>query len=312
MRHTTMIQLRAAVLALLALAAISPARAQTVFMDDFGDGFAASRWSVAVQTEATALSSTGPDGSVNFNFDYSTLGVPAAPGGSDTIGAFIQVNNTNQEGDEGETYVIYPNGQNFSGNFVLTADMFVWNDLGQSGGGTTELGMAGAFLDNADPVAPYQWGTRGGPLAWIYSGEGGSTADLAVFKEGNATATGYMAISDYNAWPADSIPGFETGVAGSGGPAPDDSPNGSWVKVRVESAGSTINWYLNGALVNSYDNSGGFYTSGNIFLGTTDPFNSVNPAGGTIIDNVVVVPEPASMLLLALGAVTAFIARRGR
>ena len=164
MRHTTTIQFRAAVFALLALAAISSARAQTLFFDDFGDGLAASRWSVAVQTESTALSTTGPDGSVNFNFDYSTLGVPAAPGGSDTIGAFIQVNNTDQDGDEGETYVIYPNGQNFSGNFVMTADMFVWNDGGASGAGTTELGMAGVFLDNADPIAPYQWGSEGGPL----------------------------------------------------------------------------------------------------------------------------------------------------
>ena len=281
-----------------------------LFSENFNDGNAATRWSVASQIESTAAPTTVPDGSVNFAFDYSTLGVPPAPGGSDTIGAFIQVNNTDQAGDEGETYVIYPNGQSFSGSFALTADMFVWNDLGASGGGTTELGMAGVFLNNADPVAPYEWGTRGGPLAWIYSGEGGSTADLAVFKEGNATTTGYMAISDYNTVPANSIPGFETGASGAGGPGPDATPNGSWVKVRIESAGSNINWYLNGALVNSYDNSGGFYSGGNIFLGATDPFNSVNSAGGTIVDNIAVVPEPATFIVAVFGIAALLAFRR--
>ena len=282
-----------------------------LFTEDFSDGNAASRWSVAVQTEATAAPTTVPDGSVDFAFDYSTLGVPSAPGGTDTIGAFIQVNNTDQAGDEGESYIIYPNGQSFSGNFLLTADMYVWNDLGQSGGGTTELGMTGVFLNNADPVAPYQWGAEGGPLAWIYSGEGGSTADLAVFKEGDAASTGYVGLADYNAVPADSIPGFETGEDASSGPA-GDNPNGSWVQVKIESVGSTINWYLNGALVDSYDNSGGFYDAGNIFLGATDPFNSANPAGGTIVDNIVVVPEPSSLVLMALCVVGMFTARARR
>jgi hypothetical protein len=285
--------LRAGSASLGALALLASPAGAALFSEDFNDGNAASRWSVAVQTEATAQPTTGPDGSVNFAFDYSTLGI-ASPGGGDTIGAFIQVNNTDHAGDEGETYVIFPNGQNFSGNFVLEADMYVYND---GGAGTTELGMAGAFLDNGDPVAPYQWGSEGGPLAWVYTGEGGSTDDLARFVEGTSSTTGYEALDDYNTVPANSIPGFETGASGAGGPAGANA-SGSWVKVKVESLGSTVNWYLNGALVDTYDNSGGFYTAGNVFLGATDPFNSSNAGGGTIVDNVVVrVPEPATVVL---------------
>ncbi len=195
--------------------------------EDFNDGLASTRWSVASQQEATRDPSTGPDGSVDFAFDYSTLGIANPNGGSDTIGAFIQVNKTDQVGDEGETYVIYPNGKTYSGKFVLTADMYVYND---GGPGSTELGMAGAFLNNSAPIAPYQWGSEGGPLAWVYSGEGGSSADLAVFKEGTADpnndpftapngTTGYNAIADYNSVAAGSIPGFQTGVASSLGPS---------------------------------------------------------------------------------------------
>jgi hypothetical protein len=280
--------------------------------EDFNDGAASTRWSVAVQTESTAEPTTLPDGSVNFAFDYSTLGIANPTGGADTIGAFIQVNNTDQTGDEGETYVIFPNGFNVSGKFVLKANMFVYNDEGVTGGGTTELGMAGVFLNNADPIAPYQWGSGGGPLAWIYSGEGGSTADLATFEEGAVGDTGYVALADYNTVPAGSIPGFETGASGASGPA-GTNVSGAWVDVRIESDGTTINWFLNDALVDSYDNSGGFYTSGNIFLGTTDPFNSVNSGGGAIIDNVsVTVPEPSTVAMTAYAVLGLFAVGRRR
>lgn len=289
--------------AVLSTASIASAQ---LFSENFDDLNAGSRWSVAVQTESTADPSTGPDGSVNFAFDYSTLGIANPAGSGSTIGAFIQVNKTDQVGDEGETYIIFPTGFSVSGNFSLSADMFVWND-GLSG--TTELGMAGVFLNNANPVAPYQWGSEGGPLAWIYSGEGGSTADLATFREGTSTTTGYSAISDYNAVPADSIPGFETGVTGSSGPAGTD-PSGSWVNVKIVSADSMLSWYLNDALVDTYDNTAGFYNEGNIFLGTTDPFNSANFGGGAIVENVVVVPEPSTYALGLMGAIGAFFAMR--
>ncbi|MCC6491688.1 MAG: hypothetical protein IT424_01565 [Pirellulales bacterium] len=293
---------------LTALALLPGAARAALFSENFNDGLAASRWSAASQTEATAQPTTLPDGSVNFAFDYSSLGIPSANGG-DTVGAFIQVNNTDQAGDEGESYVIFPTGQSYASPFVLEADMYVYND---GSGGTTELGLVGAYLNNADPIAPYQWGSRGGPLAWGYVGEGGSTADLAAFTEGNASSTGYAALSDYDDVPAGNISGFETGVSGSGGPAGLNA-SGSWVKVRIEAAGSTVKWFLNGSLVDTYDNSGGFYTAGNVFLGASDPFNSVNAAGGTVVDNVTVtVPEPAAACLVCCGVVLALAAGRRR
>jgi hypothetical protein len=59
----------------------------------------------------------------------------------------------------------------------------------------------------------------------------------------------------------------------------------------------------------TYDNSGGFYTTGNILVGGMDVFNSANGNNGVIIDNVVVTPEPASMALLAMGGL-AMLRRR--
>ena len=261
-----------------------------LFSEDFNDGLAASRWSVVSQQEGVV----GPDGSVDFNFDYSTLGIANPSGGSDTTGVFLQFNKVDDGPvNEGESYSIYPNGQSFSGDMALELDMFVYND---GGGGSTEHGMAGLFLDNLGPVSPYEFGVAGGPLAWVYSGEGGDgTGDLGRYAEGNATSTGYTGLGDY-VDQATLPTGFDTSL----GPASTNA-RGAWVKVRIEVVGTTINWLLNGTVMDSYDNSGGFYTTGNILVGGMDVFNSANGNNGVIVDNVVVTPEPASLALLTLG-----------
>lgn len=262
-----------------------------LFAEDFNDGNAASRWSVVSQQEVRPDGSLLPDGSVDFAFDYSSLGIANPHGGADTTGVFLQFNKTDQDGDEGESYGIYPNGQSFSGMFQLRMDMFVYND---GGAGSTEHGMAGIFLDNGNPVSPYEFGAVGGPLAWVYSGEGGDgTGDLGRYAEGSASSTGYTPLGDYADNPP--IPGFVSDL----GPAPASSPRGSWVDVIVRSDGTTVEWLLNGAVVDTYDNSGGFYTAGNILVGGMDVFNSSNGNNGVVIDNVsVTVPEPTAVVML--------------
>jgi hypothetical protein len=175
--------------------------------------------------------------------------------------------------------------------------MIVYNE--QTTPNATEYGMAGVFLDNANPVSPYQNGSSGGPLAWKYSGDGWTSSDLAIFREGTPTSSGYVSRGSYDSIPANSIPGFRTGMTSSRGPAPPDThPKGSWVKVRIESTGSTVKWLLNGTLVDAYDNTAGHYTAGNILIGCSDPFNTVGPQPtGVIVDNVVVgVPEPIGLI----------------
>ncbi|GAA5484785.1 PEP-CTERM sorting domain-containing protein [Haloferula sargassicola] len=269
-----------------------------IFSENFDDGNAASRWSVVSQQEGI----TGPDGSVDFAFDYSTLGLSNPAGGSDTTGAFLQFNKTdNGPINEGESYSIYPTGGDFSGIFRIDLDMFVYND---GGGGSTEHGMIGIFLNNADPVSPYEFGTNGGPLAWVYSGEGGDgTGDLGVYKEGSATSTGYNPLGDYADNPL--IPGFDA----TSGPAASN-PRGAWVDVTIRSNGTLIEWLLNGAVVDTYDNSGGYYTNGNLLIGGMDVFNSANANNGVIVDNIVVtVPEP-SMAMLSFAGLVGFLRRK--
>ncbi len=298
---------RQAAAILVALAVCASQASAALFSENFNDGLAGSRWSVVSQQDVTG--SNPPDGNVNLAFDYSILGL-ANPSGGDTIGGYIRTNLTNQPGDEGESYSIYPNGQSFSGNFFVQMDMIVYNE---SLGGQTEFGMAGVFLDNANPVSPYQNGAKGGPLALEYSGDGFTTDDLFVFKEGTASTNGAMSLGSYDNVPTGTIPGFETGVIGSRGPAPAATAvKGSWVKVRIESTGTQVKFLLNGTVVNTYDNSGGHYTAGNILISSVDPFNSVSTqASGVIVDNIVVgVPEPAAGVLAVAALGMLPIARR--
>ena len=279
----------------------------TIFLDNFDDGQAATRWRIVSQQESGGTAP--PDGSVNFAFDYGSLGIPSPTGGASTTGVYIQVNSTDQPGNEGESYSIFPNAVDLPpGNWRIDADMYVYND---GTAGTTEFGMIGSYLNRSTPISPFQFGTTGGPLAWKYSGEGGAVADLATFEGGGPGATGFMALNDYNNVPPDTIPGFQTGTAGARGPA-GANPGGSWVDVTLEKVGDTIGWYLNGVLVDSYDNSAGLYTTGTFLLGASDPFNSVSLGTGTIIDNVVVTPEPASPSSLALAILLGLRRRRRR
>lgn len=294
---------------LVCLAAVvwgmSPA-CSAIFVENFNDGLASTRWSVVSQQESSGMSP--PDGSVNFAFDYSALGI-SNPSHGDTIGARIRTNLTNQPGNEGESFSIFPKDQTVSGRFFVELDMLVFNE---AVGGQTEYGMVGVFLDNANPISPYQFGSKGGPLAWQYSGDGFTPDDLWVFKDGSGASTGAMSLGTYDSIPAGTIPGFETGISSARGSAPAATAvTGSWVKVRIESDGTTIKWRLNGAVIDSYDNSSGHYTSGNILIGGVDPFNSVSSAAtGVIVDNVVIcVPEPPTVIL-ALAAVAGLGSRR--
>ena len=72
----------------------------------------------------------------DFYYDYSAIGVPAAPGGVTTRGLKMTANNS---GGVFSGFSVSPNGQSFSGNYKVSFDM--WQNyvgpLGPGGSGTT-------------------------------------------------------------------------------------------------------------------------------------------------------------------------------
>jgi hypothetical protein len=95
----------------------------------------------------------------------------------------------------------------------------------------------------------------------------------------------------------------------SGGSAPSPIlvdcplPRGVWHHVRLEVEGTTATAYIDGAYVLSY-NKFTRYRSGMIGLKTIND-------GVVLFDNIVVAPEPATVLLLGLGSLM-FLRKRSR
>ncbi len=289
-----------------------PATAQ--FSDDFDDGAAAGRWTAPIVDSEFGTF----DGTVDFAFDYSTVGIASAPNsvGGTTTGLFMEVNLTDDGSvDEGESIVVLPTviGSTIpAGDFSLTMDVFYVFDPSVSG--STEYGTFGVFAaapnapaDNTiNDDAPFRFGlSNGNGLAWQASGDAGSFTDLLRYEDpGNADAGSQTGLGAWDDLAPGSVPGVGTGPGATG-------PAGDWVAVEISSTAGIVEWKFNGVTLDSFDNTGGTFSGGTPLLGYNDPFNS--SSGGRahyiVFDNVELIPEPATAALLGLGGL-AMLRRR--
>jgi hypothetical protein len=306
----------------LALAAslASVSEAQVVYSETWDDGAGASRWSAPIVDSELATF----DGSVNYAFDYGAVGIPAAPGGGSSIGAQFFANKTDESaGDEGESIAIIANGATMpAGDFTLTAEVY-YRVLPGSEDVATEYITLGAFT--AAPNAPGDFGlnddapfrfsvSNGNGLAWQVTGDGGSATDLVRFQDpGNANAGSQNGLGALDDIPFGTIPGVTTGAGNPNNPFEQYGLQNRWVTLSIESAAAMISYKINGATINTIDNTLGTFSGGSIMIGLNDAFNSAAGEGVyTVFDNVkltAVIPEPATAALALLG-LGAFAARR--
>jgi hypothetical protein len=317
----------AALGALLTLGALSPALADTLFWDQMSSASAANWGSNAtVDTAAT------------FGYNYSAVGIPEAPnsmgGDVPTVGVKLEANLSSATASR---ILLYPTGQNFTGEYKLSFDAWMNYDLQElilgDAVGTTEFLGGGIGYDGlANDL------TSGAQA--INTGEGGSASDYRVFKSppqffvAAADMTGgsrnnsdpyYTSFLPGQAPPA--VQGQPAALVGPPGTAGfqwitwhfgvQDEAGQKIVRITLEKPNGDL---LSLATVNcsdSSDGSSGCTTNGNISLFYGDLFTSVSPRPDLtygIIDNVHVesIPEPASILLFALSSVGWIARRRSR
>ncbi len=96
------------------------------------------------------------DITVDYFYDYSAIGVPAAPGGASTRGLRMTANNAN--GVFGG-FSVSPTGQNFSGSYRVEFNL--WQNyvgpIGPGGSGTTQLSTFGVGTSGATGIYPGVW-----------------------------------------------------------------------------------------------------------------------------------------------------------
>lgn len=279
---------------LMALAAVlgyaaTPAFAQ--ISDDFETDTSAN---YTVVDESNAASGDGtPDGAILFNFDYTALGVPAAPNSAPgaTKGLVMTVNDT--ENDPGAAdHITAFNNTAMTGKYRLDVDVYMGID---SPDGTTEfahVGVAGSTTDFTSIFTPI---VDNGHFISI-TGEGGSSSDYRHSAPGNpaipsgdpsyltpentTNATGALYQSIF---PTSEYPG---------------SPGNQWMELSITVADNVTYW-INGTPIITVATGA---SDGLVSLGYTDPFSSV---GGQFIvyDNlsVTAIPEPTAAILALIG-----------
>lgn len=265
---------------------------------------------------------------VDFNYDYSAIGVPAAPGGSSTRGLKMTANNT---GGVFSGFSVSPNGQNFTGNYRVMFDM--WQNyvgpVGPGGSGTTQLSTYG--IGTAGNVSFWPGAAVKESVGFATTLDGGSASDYRAYS--SAGPTSYPAgdavylstdkgINNSNAYYSvfgpQSAPAAQVALfPGQTGSTDPGETAFTWRKVVIDVAGGFATWSIDGLPLASVDLSTVTLGGGNIFFGhaDTNAGSSADPNDSllnvTLIDNVVVTPEPASLALVMLGA-GVFLTRRSR
>lgn len=157
---------RSIICCMLALALAGGAHrsvAQVIFTDDMSSG---TNWTVAQD----------PDTTFEFGYDYSADGLPAAPGGTDTVGLKLTVNNTLPA--EIASIGVFNENSAYTGQYTLRVD--VWSnwaaDSGGAGSGTTEFVGITAGHDGIDT------GPLGASFMYAADGDAGNS-EYRLFKE---------------------------------------------------------------------------------------------------------------------------------
>ena len=276
-------------------------------------------WTVNPSTGANTT-----DFVADFFYDYSAIGVPAAPNGTGTRGLKMTCNNSS--GVFGG-FSVSPTGQSFSGYYKVSFDM--WQNyvgpLGPGGSGTTQLSLYGVGATGTTPSWIGGWNVNGNQgLGFGTTLDGGSASDyrayssaaLSSYAAGNAVyqapagainnSAAYYAVYTPQSAPAAQV-GLYPGQTGSTDPGETAF---LWRRVVIEVSGGFATWSIDGLPLAKIDLSTVALGGSNIFFGHDDSnaTSSTDPnrvaLNVTLIDNVLVetvVPEPGTFSLLLVG-----------
>lgn len=277
-----------------------------------------------VDSSASWTMNGGPsDETVNYFFDYSTVGIPTAPNGAGTRGMKLQAN-LHDSIFGGMS--VSPTGLNLTGDYILSFDWWAnFNGPFPVGGsGSTNLSTFG--IGTSGTLVQWPGGTQ--DSVWFGgTGDGNSSSDWRAYS--SAAPTSYPAGNPvYPYTTLNHNNAYFSGFGGNSAPAAQlglfpqqtgvtlvGSAGMEWHRVTIEKTGTKAIWRVGGLLMATIDLTTVTLGGGNIFFGHSDinasSSSDVNDGAllFTLIDNVSVVPEPSSVIALSLGA--AILLRRG-
>ena len=274
------------------------------------------------------VNGSGTDILADFNYNYSAIGVAAAPGSIGTTGLKLTANNSS--GIFGGLSVS-PNGESFTGNYRLTFNL--WQNyvgpVGPGGCGTTQLSTFGVGTSGSTAVWPLA--NPQNQIMFAATLDGGSASDFRAYS--SAAPTSYSSGNAVYAAPStNGSDAYYSQFGGASAPAAQIAlyPGQTgvtdpgelafvWREVEIEVLDGNVTWSVDGLELATIALADVTLSGGNIFFGhaDTNSSSSADPNDSTLnitlIDNVLVesiVPEPASLALLGLGGLTLLGRRR--
>jgi hypothetical protein len=297
---------------------LAPGSAMALFFDNFNSAASAANYNI-VQFGNNA---------VTFGWDYSTMGIPVAPNTTDGTTRGVKFESNMTAPGSAAAITLHTN-MAFNGPYIVKFDAWI-NANGPfpaGGAGSTEFLTAGVGGDGTTVLR----GTTGIGGWTAVNGEGGSGIDYRMYRNTTLMApesTWYAAGSHSTARNANDpyyaqfgnidVGNLPVQGANNGGPAQQTGVvkqgafGFAWHEVMLEvnptggtNGAASIKWYIDNLLIGTFDAGPvSFPTNGRAMIGYWDPFASVsdNPMlSFGLIDNLQVVPEPSSMLLLGGG-----------
>lgn len=317
-------------LAAVVCAVVTSTQAQILFSDNFN----------AVGSAANYNAATLGQTAVTFAFDYSALGIPIAPNTTDssTLGVKFEANMSAGAAAGVTLHTI----QQFSGSYSVRFDAWI-NANGPfpgGGAGSTEFLTSGV---GGDGSTVNRVGVAGSGGYFAADGEGGSGVDYRLYKgttlqdpaslqyAAGSHSTARNATDPYYA----GFGGVDVSVlpiqgANNGGPAQQTGTTltGSFgfewhqVELSINATGGTggaaaVTWFIDGLRIGTLDAGIGaaFPSDGSVTIGYADPFASISDNATLsfgLIDNLVIVPEPSTYALCALGIAGLWLMKRRR
>ncbi len=271
----------------------------TVFLDRF-DTNSADKWFV---------NQSSGDTRVTFNYDYSSMGIPSAPGseGGTTRGVRMEANMT---AGAVAAVSLSPKNQSFSGDHRLRFNFWINANGPLPGGGTGSTEHLTAGLGTAGNRI--QWGAAGSVADGVWfalDGEGGASdtsttsGDFMIYNGSTlqTPASGYYQAGSDNAAKGNAHPYYtaafpgglttpaaqrtshpqQTGVTAAG------SPGFAWHEAVIARRGGSVDWIVDGVRLGTVPAAS--LAASNIFVGYWDVFASVSDNASVsfgLVDNV--------------------------
>jgi autotransporter-associated beta strand protein len=238
------------------------------------------------------VSQAGGTAAADFAFDYSTLGIPAAPNGAGTVGLKLEANIGPTGAASG--IMAFPDGQSFSttsGSYTLLFDLWM-NVVGTTA--TTENAIFGVGHTSTTAQQPTSDTPGIGPsnngVDFSLTGDEGAGRDVRVYINGTEqTGTGnnggyarqLPATFQQDEYQAPYFFAYQ-----------GDAPENQWLEIGVRVDAAQAQWTVNGQ---TWATPPVVVPDGNIMLGYMDLFASLAARDiFGLYDNVRVIASPAA------------------